>query len=299
MSVIAKNGSGNAYASALFEARAILHLSPTYQVAATMLTHGEADANVAIATYQSQVAQLQSDFNVDLRSITGQPQQIPMLVSQQNAFPNIGGGVNNSAIAQWKASLAAPSTIVGVCPKYQYSFQGDRAHLTNASYILLGEKYAQALYSIIQTGSWQPLYPISFHRVSNAITVTFNVPVLPLVFDNSRSAPHQNGTKYGDNGSVFGAGTGWTAGKGFELFNGSTPIPIASCNISGSTVIITGTSQPDTVAYAHTPDNGTPGTYTGGFPDGRCGLLHDSDTFTGLSGTTQVNWSWEFSQGGL
>lgn len=305
MSVIEKNGTGNAFRAAIYEAKAIHYLQAGYQVAATMLTHGEADSTVAVATYQAQIVQLQSDLQSDIKAVTGQVSDIPMLVSQQNAFPGIGGGtINKSAIAQWNACVASPNSIVGVCPKYQYTYQGDRAHLTNTGYKLLGEKYAQALYHIITIGSWKPLYAIGFSRTGNAISVSFNLPVPPLVFDGVSSAPHQSGTTYGDNGSVFGGGhTGWTAGKGFELWSGGyggTPIAITSCTITVDfQVIVTGASQPDTVSYAMTPDNVTGGTFTGGFPDGRCGLLQDSDTFAGLSGTVQTNRCWAFIKEGL
>lgn len=302
MSVIKKGGSGNAYAAAIYEVTAIFALSPGYQVLATMLTHGEADATAVVATYQAQIAQLQSDFQTDIKAITGQGGSIPMLVSQQNAFPSVGAGGNNSAVAQWLAIKADPTHVVGVCPKYQYSYQGDRAHLQSASYVLLGEKYGQVATVLAQGGTWTPLIATAFSKVSTTVTVTFNVPVGPLQWAGN-SAPHQNGTTYGDNGSAFGGAghAGWTAGKGFELWTGGyggTPVAITSCTISGSTVVIVGASAFDTVAYAHTPD-ATASVFTGGFPDGRCGLLEDSDTFAGISGTAQPNRCFEFMQGGL
>lgn len=292
MSVIKKGGSGNAYAAGLYEMRVVNRLGANgCHVSAVVLTHGEADAAVAVATYQAQIASMQSDYQTDLLAITGQAGSIPLIVSQQNAFPSIGGGVNNSAQAQALAVLAAPSLILGGPPKYQYPYQGDRAHLTAAGYRLLGEKYAQALYRYLTLGSWMPLIATGAVRASNVVTVTFHVPFGPMQFDGVSSPPHQSGTY-----------SLWNAGKGFELWTGGyggTPVGISSVAIVGSTVVITGAGACDTVAYAMTPDNATGGTFTGGFPDGRCGLLEDSDTFAGLSGTVQTNRAWAFVTGGL
>lgn len=293
MSVIQKGGTGNAYNAALYEAHATYLLNIGYKIACSVLTHGEADATVAVATYQSEILALQSNFNTDLKAITGQSGNIPMLVSQQNSFPFVGGGINNSCQAQVNAIIAS-SNIIGVCPKYQFSFQGDRAHLSNSSYVLLGEKYAEALYNYIVIGDWLPLIVTNGSITgTNTATLNINVPFGPLQWDVVNTAPHGNATTYGNNGSVFGSPhTGWTAGKGFELWSGGyngTPIGITSCNISGNNIVIVGVSGFDTVAYAMTPDNTTGGTYTGGFPDGRCGNLMDSDTFAGLSGTVQTN----------
>jgi hypothetical protein len=83
MSVINKTATenamgtmGRAYAASLFEVRAIKRLadaqSKSYGVGAIFLTHGESDAGNA--NYANDMLQLWSDYNTDLKAITGQTQ---------------------------------------------------------------------------------------------------------------------------------------------------------------------------------------------------------------------------------
>ena len=120
---------------------------------------------------------------------------------------------------------------------------------------------------------------------ATTITITFNVPVGPLVFDVSQGTPHQSG-----------ALAVWAAGHGFEVSTvGGVPLTITSSTIVGNTVVL---AMPATLAagtvvgYAMTSDLTTGGAFTGGFQSGagRCGNLRDSDPYAGISGTPQPNW---------
>jgi carbohydrate esterase-like sialic acid-specific acetylesterase len=294
-SVICKGGTGNAYAAGIYEAHVLARLLPGYQVLAILLSHGEADA--LNASYQTNLYSLISNYQTDL----GLP-SLTMIISQQNNFPTVGGGEPLSTIEQLAAVVANPGVIVGACPKYQYLPYSDDAHLLNTQYRLLGEKYAQSIYIFLTTGqwSWMPFYPTVFSRSGNTITIGFNVPVGNIVI-GSQSAPHGTGTKYGAGGSVFPSNNGWTGGYGLELwsdtYNG-TPLAISSVHLSSNGLTITGVSTPHAVSYALTADRASG--YTGGYPDGRVGLLFDQDTWAGpLSGTVQPNPCWAFAQSGL
>ena len=89
ITVIRKNGTGNAYAASLFEVTALARLvaaaGARYEVGAVMLTHGEADAE--LASYEDDVALLAADYEADLQAITGQTAPIPMILSQQHPDP--------------------------------------------------------------------------------------------------------------------------------------------------------------------------------------------------------------------
>lgn len=300
LAVIEKGGSGNAYAAGLYEMRAINRLHPGFQLFAALYTHGEFDAAGSIATYAAFLTSQQADIQTDVSAITGQAGTIPLFVDQQNEFPSIGGGVNNSCQAEANAPAANPGLIIATCPKY-WIFglgygQADRAHLTANGYRVLGEKRAQAIYQWMANAKAIALIPTTVTRSLTAVTVTYAPFVSPLVFDTTPGQPHASGTY-----------SLWAGAKGFELWSGGyggTPVAISSVAISGNTVVITGSSTPDTVAYAMTPDNVTGGTFTGGYPDGRCGNLRDSDTFAtsgfvNASGVTLPNWAWAFVQGGL
>jgi hypothetical protein len=129
---------------------------------------------------------------------------------------------------------------------------------------------------------WQPLQPTTVAREGRVVTVTFHVPVGPLVWETAFQEPHQ-GTP------------AWSAGKGFELRAGAAEIGIASVEIAGDSVKITADADLPasglTVGYALAADppataGGTAPAmtqpYVGTF---RWGLLRDSDPFVGY--TTQ------------
>jgi hypothetical protein len=271
--------NGRAFEATLVEARAIKRLAQaagkTYGIGAIIITHGECDSGNT--GYENDLYTLWSDYNNDLRSITGQSQTIQMLVSQQNSQ-----GDNSAAtLAQWKVGVDYPSSIACVGPLYSYPYATDNIHLTTDGYEQLGEKYGEVYYErVIMGNQWQPLQPIAIQRSGRVITVQFHVPVAPLVFDTTFQTPHQESTE-------------WSAGKGFEVYNQyNGRVTISSVSVSGDTVQITCSTDPGAgarVDYAmaqssssmSSPQNGTR----------RWGLLRDSDSFTGsTTKKTLRNW---------
>jgi hypothetical protein len=274
--------NGHAYEATLIETRAIARLAlaagKTYGVGAITVTHGESDAGNT--NYAAQLHQLWADYATDLAAITGQAQPPLMIVSQQHAS---GGDRTPSTLAQWRIGLDYPDDVVCSGPKYQYAYTPDFIHMTVEGYEQLGEKYAQVYYERVILGrDWQPLQPTKVERAGRVVTVTFHVPVAPLAWETTFQAPH--------------AGTpAWSAGKGFELRSGASPIGIASVEIVGDTVQITADADLPasglTVGYALSADppamaGGTPPAMTQPFvATFRWGLLRDSDPFVGY--TTQ------------
>jgi hypothetical protein len=274
--------TGRAYAASLFEASALKGLAAaagkTYGVGAIVLIHGESDAGNT--GYEAAVATLWSDYNQDLQAITGQTVKIPMLVSQYQSGFTAGAtqGPSASMLAQWQVGVDHPGDIVCAGPKYQYAYYTDHVHLQSQGYDLLGEKLGEIYYQKVVMGhDWQPLQPTSVARNGSVITVHFNVPVAPLVWDSVLPAPHQ------------AALTQWSQGRGFEVSNGNTPLTISSVAIAGDTVQITCAAAVPAgavVGYAATSD-GTP--RTGG--TARWGLLRDSDGAVGaVTGLAQPNY---------
>ena len=277
--------TGRAYAASLFEVAAIARLAKaqgkSYGVGAIVLTHGESDA--ASTTYEGDMVTLWTNYNHDLPPLTGQTFAIPMLLSQQHSNPMDGGSTSSATIAQWKIGVDHPGDIICTGPKYQYSYVSDYTHLINKDYERLGEKDAQVFYQRVVLGNdWQPLQPTGASRSGRVITVTFNVPKMPLAWDATLPMPHQ------------ASNTAWAQGKGFEVSNGATPVTISGVAIAGNSVQITVASDLPasgvTVAYAFTADaapraNGTV----------RWGLLHDSDPFVGyLSAMPGQNYAVAF-----
>lgn len=367
MADIDKGGTGPAYAASLYECRAFKHLNgaASFGVTCVLLTHGEADALLSTdpTVYEAQVVSLQANYESDLKGITGQSQSVPMLVTQQSSFPHGFQGENVTALSVWLAAVANPK-IVLVGPKYQFPYATDtRVHFPD--YRPLGELIAK-IYLATRTAPWVPLWPTAFARVGTAVTITFHVPTLPLVFDGVASPPHGVGTPW----SMWGPGKGFevydrpltidtatnatpivchsttphglTSGESYALQGGNgntavngvwavtvidashfsldgsvgngalsapitgfSPIGIASAPvISGNQVSFTLARQPiggtGVIAYAHHADMSWltgQSLGTGGFPDGRCGLLRDSDPFVGpITRTALPNWCIEFAQ---
>ena len=286
-SVIEKGGTGNAYASLILEATVANAMRVGYAGALAVLTHGESDAEEVPPAYADFLESYQADLQSDMQALIGPLQgKLPLIISQQNSNP-FGGIQNNSALDQVAASIANPGVIILSGPKYYVPYYSDRQHLTRVGYQLVGEKYGQVGFGLLSGLGYTPFLPTGITISGNVVTVSFSANVLPLQFSTAFTAPH-----------LSGAYSAWAAGKGFEAWTGGeggTVVGITSVAVVASnTVQITCASPPTLIGYAHTPD--TTSSYTGGFPDGRCGLLTDSDPFVGpITSTAQPNWCPEFS----
>lgn len=277
---------GRAYAATLVETQAITRLAKaagkTYGVGAFIMTHGECDANDAnSASYEATLYQLLQDYNTEIAAITGQTQKLQLIVSQENSI-----GANSPVLmAEWQIGVHHPTEAAGSGPKYHLPYAADGIHLTAEGYRMLGEKYGQIYYErVVQGRNWQPLYPTGAEHSGQVITVHFNVPVRPLVWDTTLSTPMPNSAQ-------------WKNGKGFEVRTAAARITISSVQIVGDSVQITcsdplpetgikigyaniGTSSPMTQPYAGTT---------------HWGLLRDSDPFVGkVTGKPQPNFAVAF-----
>jgi hypothetical protein len=280
---------GRAYAASIFEASAIQRLAGAsgvrYGVGAIVMTHGETDAGAG--NYEAQLVQLWSDYNQDLRAITGQAEAIPMIVSQHHAYGFTAGstsGASASTLAQWQASVNHPGDILCSGPKYHYPYIADGIHLEVRGYEMLGEKYGEVYFqAVVQKAGWRPLEPTAVTRNGRVVRVQFHVPVPPLDWDEAIVAPHRT------------ALTAWAEGRGFELRSGNTPIAIESVALDGDTVAITsGADIPAgaIVGYAVTSD----GASVLGLGH-RWGQLRDSDPFVGaVTGAAQPNYAVAFER---
>lgn len=268
---IDKAGGGRAFPASLNEARVWKQLAQaagkTYGVGAVVLTHGECDASNQ--AYGSGLFPFWSDYNTDIKALTGQSSDVVLLASQQSASAT---GVAGSAVQLWKASVEHPEQILCVGPKYQYQYGPDRLHMPATGYVRLGEKYAEVFDLVVnQKRAWKPLQPRKVSRSGAKITVDFDVPNPPLVWDKHLQPPHQQ------------TRTQWAAGKGFEVTGqNKSPLTIASVAIEGDSVVIMLSVDPGAtqvvVGYALTQDGG--GTQAGTV-QGLRGLLRDSDPFVG------------------
>lgn len=280
---IKKGGTGNAYAGTLTEVQAIFDLATdlglTCGVVAIACTHGQGDH--ANATYGAQLTQLLADYQADLSAITGQSHPIVMLLAQQSTHNTIVGP-SLSTIVPLQLMTASPASFIAL-PIYQLPYFTDGVHMMQEGYQRLGIEYALA-YAAHVADETPALVPTGATRDGSTITVTFEVPTLPLVWDGVLAAPHP--------ATAF-----WSAGKGFEVIDGSGfAATIESVTIDGSTVIIECDADPGNGAVVHYARYQDSTGYNGGKAPGRRGLLRDSRSVTDYVGDTgHANWCCNFT----
>jgi hypothetical protein len=275
LSDIDKKGGKRSFPAAMSEAKIFKKLAEaqgkTYGVGGIVLTHGECDSTNA--NYGTGLYQMWQDYNTDLKAITGQKNDVVLLISQQSS---VAAGTTSSAVQVWKAGNDHPGQIVCTGPKYAFGQYG--LHLSGPRYERVGEKYAEVFDLMVNQGiAWKPVGPNKVTRNGAVITLDFDVPNPPLVWDQHLNAPHQT------------VHTAWAKGRGFEVIDAAkNEIAIASTEIQGSSIILTLAQAPAagtalTVGYALTPDATG---YTAGGDNGMHGQLRDSDSFEGYAKET-------------
>lgn len=133
-------------------------------------------------TYSDRLKQLVIDFNTDIKAITGQTEDI-FCVSYQVATHHPYGRYPRIAIEQ--ADLANEYSLMHIAKTmYNVDYSGDKVHAVARTYRYMGNMYGLAAFqTILNPVKHKHVKPIS-HVVNGAeITVTFDVPVKPLVFD--------------------------------------------------------------------------------------------------------------------
>lgn len=267
--------AGRSYEAAMIQVQAITRLAneanKSTGVSAIFMTHGESDTGNP--NYETELAQLCDDYNADVKEITGQKRNVLMIVSQHNRL----GEYSPSTIAQWKAGVDHPDTIVCAGPKYQYPYGFDNLHMNADGYRLLGEKYGEVYFErVVQGHPWRPLEPEKATVRGSEITIRFHVPVKPLVWDTTLGEPHPSSPE-------------WSKGKGFEVSDGNGKrFEILWASIRGGDTVVLKLAQdpgPNVrLSYALVGEPTLSKPPYGASP--HWGLLRDSDPFVGY--TTKV-----------
>ncbi len=275
------------YTNAIDIATAFYGLAPSPTVfPSVMLVHGEDDDRIQNTSYAANLATLQANYESDLKTISGQWQGIPLITSQIASWASNGTydhAVPTTPLQVEIAAQANPGKIINACPGYFFPYT-DGLHFTGPGQRWHGEYYSKALDSYFSTGDFKPLRPLTVTRSGLTVTVTFNVPKGPLVFDTTLVTQPSFWT-----GSLYG----------FEFDDGSgSPPAITAAAISGNSVILTLAASPagssNHVRYAYTA---TPGpTYSlAGPTTGPRGNLRDSDPAVSSLGNSLYNWCVVFS----
>lgn len=224
-----------------------------------------------LADYSEALEEWQRDYESTAKSITGQTQPVPLLISQYSHWND--GPHTIVSFQQLAAHERSKGKVVVVGPTYPMTYSSNCLHFLSESERWLGEYFAKAYTRIVVEGRpWEPLRPTSATLAGNTITVKYHVPVPPLVIDTTRVTEAKD--------------------LGFEL-GGDAPPAISKVELTGpDTVTITlaseWTSPEKRLRYAYTFDG-----CMNGHTSAR-GNIRDSDNTPSQAGYDLFNWSVHF-----
>ena len=244
-----------------------------YKVVAVTTVHGESDhAGGNGPHYVGYLKEWQSDYDTDVKALTGQTNDIPMFFCQMSSHTKYNSATSLVPAAQlWTAENSRWHTLV--CPKYFLTYS-DGVHLTAQSYRHLGEYYGKALKRVlVDGGDWHPLTPTVITLDGTNITVGFHVPAPPLMADTNAVLAQTN--------------------LGFEYADDASSAAISHVSIANADTIAISldgipTGANPRLRYAHT---GTAGSWAGWNQAGAArGNIRDSDATASLYGSALQNW---------
>ena len=242
----------------------------TLFVLATVWTQGESDQGMTSEQYKAALVQLQSDYETDIKAITGQTGTVPLVISQIGYWYGSSPAV---ALGQFQAAMDHPDKIILALPLYTLPRVSDNVHLTNVGSRRLGEYFANVLWYMRGGKKWVPLVPKSITLSGPTITIQCHVPVQPLVIDTSTIAEAEH--------------------YGFTFTDGSgSPPAITSVTLTASDTI--------TIQLASAPSGASPRVQYADYQTYySTGNIRDSSTVTGAAGSVLRNWmpTWDLPVG--
>ena len=266
-----KGGSSGVYEKCIAQVKSVKNAVPSIKYYGCIFIHGEQDGVNNNTNYSSDLGEWINDFNIDIKSITGQTESVHGYLCQTATAGGYGfnGGINQTTfptpLQQLKAHKENPS-ITMVCSKYFLKYH-DHAHITNQSQGVLGEYYAKAIAFEAETGSkFEPCRPVSFTKTGNTIVIKFTGFENGLAIDTSNVKPITNyGFSYTDSASNKIIGVSITSID-------EVTITLSSAPASGAII-----------SYAYHNGSGGDASQSSGFGD-RCnirGTIYDISKVTG------------------
>jgi hypothetical protein len=185
-------------------------------VAGCLLKHGEGD--LSNVNYLSNLLEWRDDIDADVKAITGQEEDIHFIMGQ----PSTHRGTNppQSALAMLEAHNTSPfHHLAGSDYPFGPEYASDELHMTGPGYFLIGEQMARAWQDAIgsSAGKSRITQITDVHREGSTVTLTYEVPVPPLVFDTT-IVPERDT-------------------KGFRFVDSTGDIPITSVTITDNATL--------------------------------------------------------------
>ena len=166
----------------------------THNVQAMWWTQGEANSNnMAMDVYERKLAELHTDFSLDVQAITGQKFMPAFITYQVGAHRRYSNDYPEIALAQLNASNNHAQIFVA-CPMYFAEYNTDNLHLTAEGSRWLGKYYGKVYHKIVnEKQDWKPVQPKAVTSQGKVIEVLFNLPEGgALEFDTSWVAAAPN-----------------------------------------------------------------------------------------------------------
>ncbi|MBX6689006.1 hypothetical protein I8746_05265 [Pseudomonas sp. USTB-Z] len=243
-----------------------------YRVPFVDWIQGENDANRAAGVYLAALLQLQTDYDIDIRGISGQAQTVPLLLDQISNWTMYSTPTSFVPLEQLQAALTYPTRFYCAGPKYWLQTSPDGIHLGADNSMRLGAMHARAAQAIISGASWKPTHVVSATRSGTVVTLRFHTPSGPLAIDTVNvTDPGNLGIRYVDDSGVATI-------QGVRLLGNNTVEVILSA-------VPTGTN-----AFIGIADIGTVGA-AGGPVTGPRACLRDSSPDLDAYGQPLYNWA--------
>jgi len=135
-------------------------------------------------TYTTQLIQLIDDINTDIKAITGQSNDV-LCISYQVASHNAYSRYPRIAMQQ-DLTAKNDSRMVLAKAMYDVEYNTDEVHAPAKTYRYMGNMYGVAAWrETVMNQSNKHLRPISQVVNGTEVTITFDVPVSPLVLDTT------------------------------------------------------------------------------------------------------------------
>ena len=162
-------------------------LGLTYNVPVVTWTQGESDyiSGTSKANYKILLLQLLADLDSDIKAITGQTNDVKIIMYQVATVHGTGTTYPAIALAQYELSNENDNLYLAT-PMYHVDYL-DSYHITAESSRILGEHYGFCYSEVVEKGEWKPITPVAHRIDGNDIYLDFYVPTKPLVFEGIQS----------------------------------------------------------------------------------------------------------------
>lgn len=198
-------------------------LSLTPKVLVVPIVHGESD--FSSKTYYADMLELWADLNADIKTRTGQSENIVMMMNQPSSFDQ--SNLGRSVVAQAKLQTDYPTRFRVVGPNYNVDYSTDYLHLLPTGYNAQGQRFGPANDNMMfGAGDFTGVRLTNMVRTGNVIDLDIDVEVGPAVLDTTTvTDPGNYGFTWSDTSSKTISSVALTGDTTIRITLSGTPDP--------------------------------------------------------------------------